>query len=456
MDTYKYPQPLIPPSVGSLMPDAPAVRELRPTLAARATPATWDPLLIFVAGYILMAVGRLHQLYPVLQILRPALVFGLGALVLYLLDGRQSRQLWRLWVPTTACLLILLTWMAISIPVGIYPGNSYTLLVDNFSKTVLMYVVIAGSVRGSRDIERLAFVYYLSAAIYAVAVLTRFDIGSGNAWRLGDLYYYDANDFATFAVSAIPIGLYFAHGGRRSMTRIFSAIALVVLTVAFVHSGSRGGFLAVLSMGAYVVFRYNAIAVRWRVSAFVMVALVFLAVASGEYWRQMGAIGSDTDYNQTSESGRRQIWSRGIGYMLDNPLLGVGPNNFSVAEGTLSPLATRQQFGVGVRWNAAHNSFVQIGAELGIPGLLVFVALLVSAFAALIGSERQRRRNPAFSGRVLELRQALTASLIGFVVGAFFLSLAYHEMLYTLLALAVSMEKISGTGGPNARREVPC
>jgi O-antigen ligase len=254
----------------------------------------------------------------------------------------------------------------------------------------------------------------------------------------------------------MPIGLFFAHSGRRLMTRIFAAIALVLLTVAFVYSGSRGGFLAILAMGAFVVIRYTAIAVRWRVSAFVLVALVFLAVASGEYWRQMGTIGSDADYNQTEESGRLQIWSRGIGYMLDNPLLGVGANNFSVAEGTLSPLAQRQQFGVGVRWNAAHNTFVQIGAELGIPGLLIFVALLGTVFAALRGSKRQRRRNPAFRGRALELRQALMASLIGFVVGAFFLSLAYHEMLYTLIALAVGMAKISGTATPIGKRAVQC
>jgi O-antigen ligase len=402
-----------------------------------------------------MAVGRLHQLYPVLQVLHPALVFGLAALVLYLLDGGRSRQVHRLWIPTTACLLALLSWVVLSIPTSIYPGNSYRLLAENFIKTVLMYFVIAGSVRGSRDIERLASVYYLSAVIYTAIVLTRFDLGGGAAWRLGNLYYYDANDFATFAVTAMPIGLYFAHAGRRSMTRIICAIGLVLLTVGLVHSGSRGGFLAVLAMGAYVVLRYTAIAVRWRVSAFAVVALVFFVVASGEYWRQMGTIGADTDYNQTEESGRRQIWARGIGYMLDNPLLGVGANNFPTAEGTLSPFAARQQYGGrGVRWNAAHNSFVQIGAELGIPGLLIFIALLGSAFAALIGSKRQRRRNPAFRGRVLELRQGLTASLIGFVVGAVFLSLAYSEMLYTLLAFAASMAKISGTAVPGARRAI--
>jgi len=38
---------------------------------------------------------------------------------------------------------------------------------------------------------------------------------------------------------------------------------------------------------------------------------------------------------------------------------------------------------------------------------------------------------------------ALTASLLGFVVGAFFLSLAYSEMLYTLIALAAGLRKVT-------------
>jgi O-antigen ligase len=137
-----------------------------------------------------------------------------------------------------------------------------------------------------------------------------------------------------------------------------------------------------------------------------------------------------------------QIWSRGIGYMMGNPLLGVGPNNFQSAEGTLSLLAERQQYGIGVRWNAAHNSFVQIGAELGLPGLALFIALIASTFAAL----RRSGRAEAAMVRTAErppLTPALTGSLIGFVVGAFFLSLAYSEMLYTLVALAVGLHKVT-------------
>jgi hypothetical protein len=50
-----------------------------------------------------------------------------------------------------------------------------------------------------------------------------------------------------------------------------------------------------------------------------------------------------------------------------------------------------------------------------------------------------------------ELAQALTASLLGFVIGAFFLSLAYSEMLYMLLALAIGLYKVTVASAATTR-----
>ena len=388
----------------------------------------WDPLLVCVAGYFLTAVGRTHLLFGALEAIHLAAVTGLLAIGLYVVDDRAERQ--AKLVPSTTVTLagVLVCWMILSVPGALRQGTSFSLVFDNFIKTALMSFVVAASVRDVRDVERLAGVYLTGAVVYAAVVMTRFDLGGGDAWRLGHLYYYDANDFATFAVTAMPLGIYFAHAGRQIRVRLLAVASLIVLTLGFVWSGSRGGFIALSVVGAFVVFRFSAIPLAWRLSATALVAVVLLGTASDRYWTQMGTITSDADYNHTSESGRLQIWDRGIGYMVSNPLLGLGPGNFQAAEGTLSPLAERQQYGIGVRWNAPHNSFVQIGAELGFPGLALYIAVIVSAFLAL-------RRGDGIA-------PALTASLLGFVVGSFFLSLAYSEMLYTLVALAVGMKKV--------------
>jgi len=398
--------------------------------------------MICIAGYVLVAVGRVHQLFPVLALLRPAVLMGALAIVLFYRDLSAVRRVRWVMVPTTRFVLALLAWIALSTPGAIVRGTSFDLLFGNFIKTVLMYLVIAAGVRGVRDVERVAMAYLASATIYAAVVLSRFDLGEGDSWRLGDLYYYDANDFATFCVTAMPIALYFLHRARALYQRLFAAGALALLAIAFVRSGSRGGFIALVAVVVFITVGYRAIALRRRLLATALVAVVVLATASERYWTQMGTIMSDSDYNRSEETGRMKIWQRGIGYMLQFPVFGVGANNFNAAEGMLSPFAQRQQLGRGVKWNAAHNSYVQVGAELGIPGLLMFAGMIAAAFVALRHAGR-RARITIGSPAARELTQAIAASLIGFVVGAVFLSLAYSEILFTLLALAVALQKVT-------------
>jgi putative inorganic carbon (HCO3(-)) transporter len=403
----------------------------------------WDPLLICVAGYVLTAVGRVHQLFPALEVLRPAILTGFFAIVLFVLDRQPERRLVSVFAPPAKWLVALLAWMILSVPGALVGGTSFAVVFDNFIKTVVMFFVIAASVRSGRDVERLVCAYFAGAVIYSAVVTTRFQLGSGDAWRLGRLYYYDANDFATFVVSAMPFGIYLLHAGRTFAVRVWAAAGLVLLTLGFVWSGSRGGFIALAAVGVFVVVRYGAIPMRWRLSATGLIFVVLAAAASDQYWQQMGTITSAHDYNRTEETGRMQIWGRGIGYMMSNPVFGVGPGNFQAAEGRLSPQAVRQQYGIGVRWNAAHNSFVQAGAELGLPGLILFTGVILSAFASLrrAGGLVQAGYQPGHDN--VPLTPALTGSLLGFVVGAFFLSLAYSEMLYTLVAFATGLRKVA-------------
>ena len=363
------------------------------------------------------------------------MIAGLLAIVLFVIDNHNLRQLKDVLGPTAMLMAAFVFWMMVTVPTALIIGTSFDVVFNNFIKTAVMSLIIAGSVRGVRDVERLAFVYLVGAVVYASAIVTRFDANAGGDGRLGHLYYYDANDFATFVVTAMPLAIHFLYSGESRRIRLFAGAALVILTLGFAWAGSRGGFIALIAVTAFVVFRFSAIPLRWRGWGTALIVAVLLATASEQYWERMETITSEQDYNHTSETGRLQIWSRGINYMMDNPMLGIGAGNFQAAEGLLSPLAERQQFGIGVRWNAPHNSYVQVGAELGFPGIALYIAVIVSAFFAL-----------RHGGR---LTPPLSAALLGFVIGSFFLSLAYSEMLYTLIALAVGLRKVT-------RRAVAC
>jgi probable O-glycosylation ligase (exosortase A-associated) len=418
-----------------MMPRAAGAAPAPPLGTERDPP--WDLLLIALAAYVLTAVGRIHQLFGFLMPLRLLLLSSALAIGCYVATGHRARRLAPvLRDPTTRCVLGLAVWMALSIPGALWPGGAFEELTGEFGKMAGMYLVLVAAIRGFKDIERIAFVYLMAVGIYAAVVLSRFGVG-GSEWRLGMLEYYDANDFATLAVMALPLGVFFMVRPGPLWRRLVSALVMVFLVTAFVWAGSRGGFLALLAVGGFLLLRYDAIRVRWRVLTTALLVFVFAAVATDTYWEKMRTIlEPKDDYNITTEEGRLQVWKRGIGYMLQNPILGVGGGNFPTAEGTISPRARAAYTGRGWKWSVSHNSYVQVGAELGIPGLLLFLLMFWRAFAALRAVQRGQPRSPP-----AQLAQTLAACLIGYMVGGFFLSLAYRDLLYVLIALAAGLRK---------------
>jgi len=409
--------------------------------AASAAPR-WDPLLICIAVYVAAAVGRIHDLFPVLALFKPALTAGALGIALYLLQRSRVRRMQRVRSRTAVCLLGLVLWSALSVPGALNQGTAFHSWTE-LCRTAAISFVIAASVRGVRDVERVALVYFGVTVVYAIVVLARFQLDA-ESWRLGRLYYYDANDFATLVLTAMPLGLYFVLAKRRPVVRAAALAGLALLAVCLIRSGSRGGFLAFLVVAAFVLMRVTTIPARSRLAGLVLILAVLSATASDQYWAQMQTIVRPKhDYNLTSEEGRLKVWNRGFDYMSAHPVFGVGANNFPVAEGTISPLARLQERGIGVRWGAAHNSYVQVAAELGIPGFVLFVALLWTAFASLrrVASRRRGGSTRAPTDEFSRLAQTLMAALIGFAVGAFFLSLAYTDMLYTLVAMTMGLAK---------------
>ena len=120
--------------------------------------------------------------------------------------------------------------------------------------------------------------------------------------------------------------------------------------------------------------------------------LAFFAPAG--YWDSMQSIITNpkADYNWDAGQGRRKLAERGIGYMLDYPVFGIGLDNFGMAEGLYSDYAKEMQaLDIGVKWSAPHNSWVEAGAETGITGLVVWGALVFGSVGGLL---KLRRRRP--------------------------------------------------------------
>jgi hypothetical protein len=321
-----------------------------------------------VAVYLATSVGRIHQLFPVLSLVRPALLATIAAIGLYLLQQYGQRRLGRLQSRPATLLLALLLWGGLAIPVALNQGVAFQSWLA-YAETAVMVFVVAGSVRRVRDVERLIFVYFAVTVVYTVVILSRFQLGSGD-WRLGRLYYYDANDLATLIVTAMPLGLYFVLGQRRMAVRVIALVSLAILAVGLIRSGSRGGFIAFLALAAFVLLGFTTIRARARVAGLVVLLAIVFGTASDRYWEQCRRSQPASGLQLTSTRGGSLVR---LG-TCPRPILGVGMQNFHVAEG-VSPLAGLQERGIGVRWGG-HNCLFSVGAEPGVPGLLLFAGLL--------------------------------------------------------------------------------
>jgi O-antigen ligase len=408
-------------------------------------------MLAAIIVHMLFAVSHVNGLFPFLRALRPALVTMLVAGALYLAGarGRRSPSLITRERPAKL-ILALLAWTVFTIPFALNSAAAFMLIVDNYVKTVCFFLLLVGILRGPRDLERAAFWYFLGAMVLALHALRNLSVLLGNSWRMGGVpgTSYDANDLAVLCVSGLPLALHFLRRPGRVLPRVVAAAALCALSAAIVASGSRGGFLALIATGAFILIRFRSIPVRWRLGGVVLVMLTLVATASDRYWEQMNTLRDlGSDYN-VEETGRLGIWKRGLGYAARFPLTGVGAGNFSVAEGTISSLVPNQAFGIGVAWTAAHNTYVQVLAELGVPGALLFLGLLAASWHRLSLAERLHP-----SPQIQSLMQALKASTVGMLSGVFFLSHAYSPMLYALLAIATAAGKVLVPGQTRARQQ---
>ncbi|MEX2375121.1 MAG: O-antigen ligase family protein [Dehalococcoidia bacterium] len=424
------------------------------------TKTSVDLLTSALSAAILTYVWRMQDLYPILASFRLPILASACVIGLYLIDSDRRRKLVGARHPITTAACMIMALAVLSVPTSVYQGYSFWFIVDDLSKNFLLFVILAASIRTLEDVRRYAAVLLYGGAIYAFYVYKNVPVGI--AGRLGDLVYYDANDLGMLLVSTIPIGLFFAIRGSSTLKRLAAGVTLTLFMLVIIKTGSRGAFLGLIGMAVYMVFAFNAIRRVWRIGIVTSGLIALLVVGGEQYWSLMSTLLNPTeDYNWSgeAESGRMDVWRRGMGYMLQNPVTGVGVSAFPIAEGTISELADRQEYGIGLKWSAAHNSFVQVGAELGVLGLAFFGLLLWRSYstARSVASAGNARGSPPSDEVVLG--QALAGTIVGYAVTGFFLSQAYAAYAFVIYALIVGLARASraapSSGEGRVRRRRP-
>jgi O-antigen ligase len=386
--------------------------------------AVWISVFVFVV--------RPGEFVPILSNLRLGLITPVLLAIIFVATGqtrllsgfRQSIVLMSIWL-----LLGLVT-----VPFASWPTQAlnmwYTILFVNFA-LFIMWLPIA---HVPAEVSRFVKVISICSIVLGSSVLLLFDEAAFGGGRASVGASYDANDMAMVLSACLPFIVYSLLSSRAfSLNTLFSLFGLIVVLVAIVKTGSRGGSLALGAVVMVLLFWSGEhIPKKYKILCSLGVLLIFLHPVMEPLKARWSEVISGSDYNlgkADGGAGRLSKWKSAIEVIDERPFLGHGVKNSETALGSSSG-----------NWLTVHNSYLEIALDLGIVGLLVYLKTL-----HVIWTESQSSLNVRVGRKVYQeskkipsllLSVCLRAALIGYMVASTFLSQAYTILVPLMLIVA--------------------
>lgn len=219
------------------------------------------------------------------------------------------------------------------------------------------------------------------------------------------------------------------------------SIEIIIVFGALMMTGKRTLFLIPL-MGIVLLSLLFSKNHRFAVTLGVILALVVLLAVAYSFVPQVSLV-FDRLFADTTDplSGREVFWSYAMQMFLSSPLLGLGFLSFN-------SYVNAQGFTYyGGPWNyQAHNVYIQLLAELGALGLMVFVLLMVALLFGLIRAYRRAtiRSTPA----TVYCLAAVYWTLL-FIIYSFTGNTIYYACQLMILPLCMGIYQLCGKVGGN-------
>ncbi len=246
----------------------------------------------------------------------------------------------------------------------------------------------------------------------------------------------DNNGIAITMVSSFGLAFFLGmNAAVRWWQRLVALGCAALMAHVVLFSDSRGGMMALIVTGVACFLLMPKTPKHYLI---MLLAVALVARLAGEGVQKRFA----TTFQSKEEGGdqggyRRENWAACLDSMMRRPL-GVGAAYW--------PYMTPQY---GLPFMAAHSTWLQIGAELGIPGvgcLLGFYLLCIRRLWPYT-----RKTCPVEDPWARELARMVIASLVGFMVSAQFVTVDGVELPYYVVLVGAGVLKL--TSSPPAEAE---
>lgn len=388
------------------------------------TLAFWMITLYLFAEYV-----RPQSILPWLDFLPWAQVFLIGAMLGLFIEPKKK------WVasPINKWLIIFFVVILISSYTAFIPELAFKNL-EKYYLWVIIYFLIINIVTTEKRL--IVFLSVFLIASYKISLslsLTWASRGfSFTSWGLKGPpgFFTNSGELAIQMAVYWPIALAFLFyfKNRVEPWKKWVLISMpVTAAMVILGSSSRGGQLSLL---VQFITRYAKHIFRPKILVTVSTILVIgWHLLPEEQKIRIEESGED----KTSQQ-RLLYWANGIEMANRHPLFGVGYFNFIPYYETY--YRSDMLYGNA---ELAHNIFVQVVADLGYSGFIIYIYLIFLSFRTAI---KARRNSEATQSIVFYLGPATNISLIGFIVAGQFVSVVYYPFFWINLAMVSCIHHI--------------
>ena len=241
-----------------------------------------------------------------------------------------------------------------------------------------------------------------------------------------------AGTLAPFIPLALALAFFAERGGRRHVgKRVLLVLLAALLSLTVFLTQSRGAWLG-LGMGMLVFMLLLNRRWWWLVLlcglAVVVAVSVFWGAGLEEAFLRLDTTGSGTS--------RLEVWNRALYMIRDMPFTGVGLGTFSLILDTFYPSFLA---GPGARIPHAHNLFLQVAVDLGLPGMFAFTILFVNSLGMTLQAYRCDEHRSFLRG----LSAGVFSALIVVAVHGFFDAPLWFGRLSPLLWVLLSLGPVA-------------
>lgn len=425
-----------------------------------------DVSLLIVAVIYSNAVVVATQLHGVPAVFAVAVPVALAVPLAHRL---LVRRLPMVVVPALPVLVVFGAVQAASTLGAVTPGVSIDKAAEFLVEGLALFLLVTNTVVGADQVRRVVWALLLVGAALGALSLVQSVTGTYGQDYLGFAQVSEAtvgvesdpaaepvprlagpigetNRYAQAMLVLVPLGLVQALGGRTRRERLLSAAATALITTGLVLTFSRGAAVGLVVM-LLVAAAMRVLKVRWVLLAAGCFAAVLPFVPA--YAQRLATLAEVVDAGNPFASrgvdgaiqGRLSENLSALGAMREHPLLGVGPGGFpSVYQRYVRDLGIRPHEGE----REAHNLYVGTGAELGLLGLLCFLAVVAVVLRDLL---RARRLLAGTDPQAAVLAGGFALALVAHLASGLFLHQAFQRYFWLLLALAACAAAVADARG---------